>query len=268
MSLIGISRDVAALRELTIQEFTKLNREVKELKSKVTTLQRQIHKQSALKHGGLISSPEPDDKTVLYTLSTLALDEVVEDAVASDRTEDTLEALSMETSLEGSTETTEPHCEGGKEAEGSKGLVVGSRSSSKSIDSRRDSFISTVSHVVGNVARTPKKSASASAAGAQPTSTKKRRRLEVDTSYLVETDLTVKHDGRILCDLYRFSLWPKGMLSSQLRQQLKKVPCIRELLTKGDLSIQGISKEGHSIDLDEVITANDVRDYTRLIVSL
>lgn len=152
MSLIGISRDVAALRELTIQEFTKLNREVKELKSKVTTLQRQIHKQSALKHGGLISSPEPDDKTVLYTLSTLALDEVVEDAVASDRTEDTLEALSMETSLEGSTETTEPHCEGGKEAEGSKGLVVGSRSSSKSIDSRRDSFISTVSHVVGNVA--------------------------------------------------------------------------------------------------------------------
>lgn len=25
----------------------------------------------------------------------------------------------------------------------------------------------------------------------------------MDTSYLVETDLTVKHDGRILCDLYR-----------------------------------------------------------------
>ncbi|EER12552.1 hypothetical protein Pmar_PMAR027693 [Perkinsus marinus ATCC 50983] len=230
MSLIDISRDVAALRELTIQEFTKLNREVKELKSKVTTLQRQLHKQSALNHGGLVASPEHDDKTILYTLSTLALDEAVEDAVASDRTEDTLEALSMETSLEGSTETTEPHCEGGKEAEGSKGLVVG---------------------------RTPKKSVSSSAAGAQPTSTKKRRRLEVDTSYLVETDLTVKHDGKILCDLYRFSLWPKGMLSSQLRQQLKKVPCIRELLAKGDLSIQGISKEGHSIDLDGVITAND-----------
>ncbi|KAF4709324.1 hypothetical protein FOZ63_013319, partial [Perkinsus olseni] len=122
---------------------------------------------------------------------------------------------------------------------------------------------------VRDLTGTPMKAAEPSAGSAPITSTKKRRRLEVDT-YLIETDLTVKHGGKILCDLKGFSFWPKGLLSSQLRQQLKKVAQIRELLTvaDGDLSVQGVSPEGQSVDLDDGVAANAVRGYRRLIVNL
>lgn len=69
---------------------------------------------------------------------------------------------------------------------------------------------------------------------------------------------------------YQFSLWPKGLLSSQLRQQLKRVPCIRDIIedSRGELSVQGVSTKGESVDLDDVLEANAVREYERLVVNL
>ncbi|KAF4686043.1 hypothetical protein FOZ60_005741 [Perkinsus olseni] len=268
MSLTSISEDVTALRSLVIEEFNRLNRKIEGINVKVDGLRKQLRD---IARG--VTGPG-EDETVFYPSGTAFLDATTVDSgpVSSDEEEEIQEASSSASSpvkirVVGGGEATGREAQSGQK-EKCSGSVPASGSSSKANRGRRDSFVSTVS-CVRDLTGTPMKAAEPSAGSAPITSTKKRRRLEVDT-YLIETDLTVKHGGKILCDLKGFSFWPKGLLSSQLRQQLKKVAQIRELLTvaDGDLSVQGVSPEGQSVDLDDGVAANAVRGYRRLIVNL
>lgn len=126
MSFVDISDEIAAVRDLMVTEFNKLNREVAGLNTKVAAL----HKQ--LQHMALSSDDNnTNDKTVLYTSS--ALD------VTTAQGENSAKFLTG--SSTGTPENDEP-------AEGSKS------GSSRKSHRREDSFMSTVSNDAEELAST------------------------------------------------------------------------------------------------------------------
>ncbi|EER10603.1 hypothetical protein Pmar_PMAR018980 [Perkinsus marinus ATCC 50983] len=134
---MGISDEIAAVRDLMVTEFNKLNREVAGLNTKVAAL----HKQ--LQHMALsFDDNNTNDKTVLYTSSTL-------DITTAEKENEKTKEKSEKFSPGSSTGTRGEDCEEYNEpAEDSKS------SSSRKSHRRKDSFMSTVSNDAEELAST------------------------------------------------------------------------------------------------------------------
>ncbi|KAF4669396.1 hypothetical protein FOL47_002556 [Perkinsus chesapeaki] len=279
MSLKNIGDEIAALQDYMVSRFDILEEKMDKLTSNVDSLRDQLR--TLQKRRPAAAHVADEDETIFYPLSASFLEATVvhnSSTAEDDNSNADVDAEDHEASPAVSCRSTASHTElcTGKvtgtrgRAKKAIGGVRGKANPSPMNEGKRDSFMSTFSHSRDGP-KTPLTRAAVSNIRTPMTSTtaKKKRRMEVEPIYLVEMDLTVRHKGRDLCDLKGFSFWPKGLLSSQLLQKLRKDAKIRHLLDQSEgLSFQGVTADGEVIALDEGAAGSSARGYEKLIVTL